>query len=92
EGLLAPADLRDAENRLHALAAAWVEVQPTPAGRALSVRLLHTHPLRAADSLQLAAALIAADQAFDDLEFVCLDSRLGDAAQREGLRLAAIAG
>ncbi|MGL5818601.1 MAG: type II toxin-antitoxin system VapC family toxin [Phycicoccus sp.] len=88
EGVLAPADVRDADDRLQALAAAWVEVQPTSAVRTLSMRLLRTHPLRAADSLQLAAALVAADHAFGDFELVCLDARLGDAAQREGLRLA----
>lgn len=47
-------------------------------------RLLGIHPLRAADSLQLGAALTAI---YDDphrREFVCLDARLGDAARREG--------
>ena len=45
---------------------------------------LRTHPLRAADALQLAAALAAADHNPASLEIVCLDERLRDAARREG--------
>jgi hypothetical protein len=46
--------------------------------------LLRTHALRAADSLQLAAALVAADHNPATLEIVCLDARLNVAAKREG--------
>jgi hypothetical protein len=48
------------------------------AGRALAV-----HPLRAADALQLAAALVWSDGAIGE-SFVCLDAALRDAARREG--------
>jgi uncharacterized protein len=54
----------------------------TVASRAL--RLVRTHPLRAADALQLAAALIACGERPEALPFVCLDDRLRDAARREG--------
>ena len=47
-------------------------------------RLLRVHPLRAADSLQLAAAFLASEGKPSTLEFVCLDDRLVIAAQREG--------
>jgi hypothetical protein len=40
--------------------------------------------LRAADSLQLAAALVAAEHQPHALEFVSLDERLNEAASREG--------
>jgi hypothetical protein len=40
--------------------------------------------LRAADSLQLAAALVAADHNPSSLEMVYLDARLSSAARREG--------
>ncbi len=43
-----------------------------------------THPLRAADALQLGAAIVAADGDTASLEFVTLDRRLADAALREG--------
>jgi hypothetical protein len=52
--------------------------------RARAVRLLDLHPLRAADSLQLAAALIVAKDQPKDLPFVTLDQRLAEAARKEG--------
>ncbi|HXQ30832.1 MAG TPA: type II toxin-antitoxin system VapC family toxin [Steroidobacteraceae bacterium] len=70
--------------RMQALSAAWHEVVPSDAVRRLAQRLLRVHPLRAADSLQLAAALIAAEHEPSSLEFVCLDERLSEAARREG--------
>ncbi|MBI3926340.1 MAG: type II toxin-antitoxin system VapC family toxin [Armatimonadetes bacterium] len=49
-----------------------------------AMRLLGVHALRAADSLQLAAALVAAYDRPSNLEFVALDLRLVEAARREG--------
>ena len=49
-----------------------------------ALRLVQTHPLRAADALQLAAALVACGERPEALPFVCLDDRLRDAARREG--------
>jgi len=69
---------------LHALAASWHEIVPSDSVRRTAERLLRTHPLRAADSLQLSAALIAADHNASSLEMVCLDARLTLAARREG--------
>lgn len=66
------------------LAESWHEIVPSDAVRRTAERLLRVHPLRAADSLQLAAALIASDHNPSDLEIVCLDARLGSAARREG--------
>ncbi len=47
-------------------------------------RLLSVHALRAADALQLAAALVAASDEPRRLELVCLDRHLAGAARREG--------
>jgi hypothetical protein len=47
-------------------------------------RLLRTHPLRTAESLQLAAALVAADHDPATLTVVSVDERLNAAARREG--------
>ena len=69
---------------LHMLAANWTEIQPSADLRSAALRLLSVHPLRAADSLQLAAALIWADFRPRGHAFLCLDDRLRDAAQREG--------
>jgi hypothetical protein len=50
-------------------------------------RLLAHHALRGADALQLAAALLAADDDPQRLEFVTLDERLAEAARLEGFRV-----
>ena len=52
-----------------------------------ALRLLETHPLRAADALQLGAALYVAEEDPAGLEIVTLDSRLAEAARREGFRV-----
>lgn len=72
---------------LRALSQTWYEVQPGRRIKDLAQRLLRVHPLRAADSLQLAAALAAADQDPTNVGFVCFDTRLNQAASREGFRI-----
>ena len=69
---------------LDELAARWQEVQPVTMVREIARRLLRTHALRAADATQLAAALVVAEQRPASLEFVCLDDRLSEAAEKEG--------
>lgn len=87
EGVLDLAQAGAALDRLRSLAAAWHEVLPSDAVRNAAQRLLRVHPLRAADSLQLAGAVVAAEGEAASLEFVCLDERLGAAAAREGFVL-----
>jgi predicted nucleic acid-binding protein len=84
EGLLSPAGLSEALARLAALAASWQVVQPVPRIGAAAMRLLRVHPLRAADALQLAAAIEASEHEPRTLPFVTLDERLSRAAEREG--------
>ena len=48
---------------------------------------VETHPLRAADALQVGAALVAAEESPATLEFVTLDRKLAVAAEREGFRV-----
>lgn len=85
EGALGAVELTVAIRRLTELKGAWHEVQPVESVRRMAQRLLRTHPLRAADSLQLAAALAAAEGDPASMEMLSLDSRLVDAAGREGL-------
>ena len=66
------------------VADAWHVIVPSEPLRRTAERLLRVHPLRAADSLQLAAAWVAADRDPTQLEFVCLEERLTAAARREG--------
>lgn len=69
------------------LADSWQEIVPSAAVRRTAERLLRVHALRAADSLQLAAGLVASDHDPGTLEFVCLDARLASAARREGFKV-----
>ncbi|MHB8892390.1 MAG: type II toxin-antitoxin system VapC family toxin [Candidatus Limnocylindrales bacterium] len=84
EGRITAAELVAAIDNLPALAASWQEVQPATRLRQSAERLLRVHPLRAADALQLAAAIAAADGDPRSLPFVTLDDRLARAAEREG--------
>lgn len=74
-------------DRMDAAIGGWGEVQPTRAVRLTARRLLRTHPLRAADAQQLAAAVVAAEGVPSSLTVVTLDDRLRDAARREGFRV-----
>ena len=84
DGQLDEESLRRALSDLHTLAETWVEVAPTETVRSRALRLLRVHPLRAADSLQLAALLVAAAENPAKLALVCADTRLSSAAEKEG--------
>jgi predicted nucleic acid-binding protein len=84
EGALTEAATTAALERLDSLAEAWNEVQATAALRGAGRRLLRVHALRAADALQLAAAVIVAEGLPASLHIVTLDERLATAARREG--------
>jgi len=83
EGGLTDAHEASARALLAALRASWFELQPGDAVREQALRLLRLHPLRAADTLQLAAALEWAGSPPAGA-LVSFDARLRSAAQREG--------
>lgn len=62
----------------------WFEVQPNSKIKEAAQTLVHRYPLRAADSLQLAAALSLAERYTRNIGFVCFDVRLNRAAAQEG--------
>lgn len=62
----------------------WVEIEPTNQLRAEAGRLLQAYALRAGDAFQLAAAIVARRGMGIPVNFVCLDSRLSEAARSEG--------
>lgn len=62
-------------------------VAPTDDVRRRAGRLVAAHPLRAADALQLAAALVWCEEQPAGEAFVSLDARLRAAARREGFTL-----
>ncbi len=84
EGTIRAEDAEAALRAAKRLAAAWHEIIPGDMIRRTAERLLRVHALRAADSLQLSAALIASDHDPATLEMVCVDARLTAAARREG--------
>ena len=84
EKVLPAAALAEALARLDRLAEDVDVVAPTARLRARAGRALAAHPLRAADALQLAAALVWADDSPAGEPFVCLDGRLREAASGEG--------
>lgn len=84
EGLLTTMEEEQARAVLAALAAEWTEVEPSRVVREQAGRALLLHPLRAADTLQLAAALAWSRGQTAGHHFVCLDQRLREAVRREG--------
>jgi predicted nucleic acid-binding protein len=86
-GRLEPAAKSNARDALHWLRERTYEVDPGEELRARASRLLAVHPLRAADALQLAAALVWCGERTEGAAFVCLDDRLREAAAREGFRV-----
>ncbi len=88
ENKLQPRSASAARGRLQRFAVTWQEVQPSELLRDHALRFLRVHDLRAADALQLAAGVAAAEGRPSTLAFVCLDDRLAAAAEREGFPLA----
>jgi predicted nucleic acid-binding protein len=87
EGELAEPAARRAEQLADELLARTHAVTDVERVKTVAVRLLRVHALRAADALQLAAALVWADGAPAGLVVHTLDRRLGTAAEREGFEV-----
>jgi predicted nucleic acid-binding protein len=87
EGSLTDDERAVARDALGRLEAAWTEIGALGQVRERAVRLVATHPLRAADAMQLAAALVAVSDRPQGHDFVCTDGRLRNAAAREGSRV-----
>ncbi len=84
EGALAEEGRRRSVARLTLLRRSWAEVLPTERLRALAEELPDQHRLRAADTFQLAAAVIWCKERPQRRPFVSFDRRLADAAERLG--------
>ena len=79
--------LRNANAVVKVLSEAWAEVVPSDGVRSRAIGLLLTHDLRAADALQLAAALVWAGDDPADCVFVSADKKLRVAASTVGFRV-----
>jgi hypothetical protein len=88
EGELSREQRRSIMSRLDGFSATWHEVVEMLAVRSRATSVLARHPLRAADAAQLGAALHVQEQLGAQLQFVTLDQRLAEAAEREGLTVA----
>ena len=75
---------KGALTRLDMLSRGWREILPIDQVRNLAGQLLDIHELRAADSLQLAAALTWCQQRPSKRNFVCADHKLVEAAKDAG--------
>ena len=73
-------------SRLASLRETWVEVLPAERIRQLAVNVLQMHTLRAADALQLAAALFWSREQPRHRLFFCGDARLAEAAAKVGFQ------
>jgi predicted nucleic acid-binding protein len=65
----------------------WSEVTAIEIVRRHAERIVESYPLRAADALQIGAAVVAAEDNPAALEFVSFDENLAGAAEREGFRV-----
>jgi predicted nucleic acid-binding protein len=84
EGYLVAKENKQALTRLEYLRRRWNEVEPTEEVRQRAERLLASHKLRAADALQLAAALVWCGDRPRGRHFIVADGLLSDAADAEG--------
>ena len=83
--LSASVAIQEGFRRLEEAASRWHEIAAGAAVKEVALALLRRHALRAADALQLAAALTAREHRPSPLEFVCADRDLLAAAKKEGL-------
>jgi predicted nucleic acid-binding protein len=90
EKSIKPIEFSRAKEQLAALERAWSEVISVERVRERARRLLEIHPLRAADSLQLGAALLTSEETPQGFPFVTLDRRLADAAEKEGFHVVGV--
>jgi predicted nucleic acid-binding protein len=84
DGTLTLKESRQAFARLDYLRDRWNEVQPTEEVRDRAERLLRIHRLRAADALQLAAALVWCGNRPQGRPLIGADGNLSEAAGAEG--------
>ncbi len=87
DGIVSDRQVDVARDLLQTLASSWTEVLPTDGVREHAGRILLRHPLRAADALQIGAAMVWAEDRPRSHPFCTLDARLAEAARLEGFRV-----
>lgn len=84
---LTSSEVENALVALRKLSKSWNIILPSDQLREKANRLLRVHPLRAADSFQLAAAIIASEDLLSKISFITFDERLAVAARKEGFEV-----
>jgi len=84
EGQLSDAERRTSIRLLSQLRGSWDEIQPSEKVRSLAEGLPDQYGVRAADALQLAAALLCCGERPQRRPFVCFDEHLARAASEAG--------
>jgi len=87
EGRLTSRELSDCSQNVQMLREDWSEVEALELVKQRAERLLRVHPLRAADALQLGAALLATQEQPQGINFVSFDQNLAVAAHKEGFAI-----
>jgi uncharacterized protein len=87
EGALVEQAAREAEELARDLIARAHIVSDVERVKAITIRVLRVHALRAADALQLGAALAWSDGRAEGAVLHTFDKRLAEAASREGFRV-----
>jgi hypothetical protein len=86
-GLIPPEQFLAGKRLAEQLIRDWLPIHESPAIAPSACRLLELHPLRAADALQLAAALEACEHSPSGFTFITADQRLADAARQTGFSI-----
>ena len=81
------AELLAARRALLAGAERWAEISAVDLVRGHAEQVVERYPLRAADALQIAAAIVASDGDRTSLDFVTLDRAQAEAAEHEGFHV-----
>jgi len=84
DGVMTEEEFRKTKEELRIVLEHAAEIAAIEKVRARALRLLETHPLRAADACQLAAALVSSKEDPQRLAMICFDERLKKAAMKEG--------
>lgn len=88
EGVLTEASLADSIARMNQVLGAAFLVSASDSVKKRALRLLQVHTLRAADALQLAAALVAVQEEVHKMPVMCFDDRPFPAHEPGGRRTA----
>jgi len=86
-GKVAPNAVAKALAKIDGMSTAWTEISDVEAVRDRAERVLRRHELRAADALQLGAALVLTNDRPKGRDFVTADGALARAAMIEGFRV-----